>query len=70
MADSQILLIVGLLLVVVGLVGVAAKLFGAELGVVTGRSRVVATVLGLALLLAWMWAPLPGTSAVRATARP
>jgi hypothetical protein len=60
-ADSQVLLVVGLLLVVVGLVGVAAKFFGAELGVVTGRSRVVATLLGLAVLAAWMWAPLPGT---------
>ncbi len=61
MADSQVLLVVGLLLVIVGLVGVAAKFFGAELGVVTGRSRVVATLLGLVVLAAWMWAPLPGT---------
>jgi hypothetical protein len=61
MADSQVLLVVGLLLVVVGVVGVAAKFFGAELGVITGRSRIVATLLGLVLLAAWMWLPLPGT---------
>lgn len=61
MADSQILLIVGLLLLIVGLLGVALKLFGAEIGALTGTGRIIAVVLGLALLACWMWLPLPGS---------
>lgn len=61
MGDSQILLIVGLLLLIVGLLGVALKLFGAEIGALTGPGRLVAVVLGLTLLACWMWLPLPGS---------
>jgi len=61
MDDSQVLLIVGLLLLIVGLRGAALKVFGAEMGAHTGRTRLVAVALGLGLLAAWMWLPLPGS---------